>query len=92
VRAAFEAAGLMIDGYRMGATVSIGAAAALAAGCKIEHLMARADAALYTAKESGRNRVVCAPDEPARPVDVEKPMVERRKPRAIAVPLEPASA
>lgn len=92
VRAAFEKAGLVIDGHRMGATVSIGAAAAPAAGCKIEHLMARADAALYTAKESGRNRVVCAPDEPARPVNVEKPAVERRKPRAIPVPLEPASA
>jgi predicted signal transduction protein with EAL and GGDEF domain len=57
----------------MGASVSIGAAAALAAGCKIEHLMARADAALYKAKETGRNRVIVAPEEPARPVEAEKP-------------------
>jgi len=73
VRAAFEAAGMVIDGHRMGASVSIGAAAALAAGCKIEHLMARADAALYKAKETGRNRVIVAPEEPARPVETEKP-------------------
>jgi diguanylate cyclase (GGDEF)-like protein len=92
VRVAFETAGVMIDGHRMGATVSIGAAAALAAGCKIEHVMARADAALYKAKESGRNRVACAPDEPATAVDVKKPAVERRKPRAIPARAEPASA
>jgi diguanylate cyclase (GGDEF)-like protein len=71
VRAAFEAAGVEIGGHRMGATVSIGAATAEIAGCDIAHLLSRADAGLYAAKQSGRNRVACAPDEavlsPIRP-------------------------
>jgi diguanylate cyclase (GGDEF)-like protein len=64
VRAAFEAAGTVIDGHRMAATVSVGAADTLANGCSIEHLLSRADTVLYAAKQAGRNRVVCAPEEP----------------------------
>lgn len=63
VRAAFEAAGVVIAGEAMGATVSIGAADAPATGCNIEHMLSRADAALYVAKNEGRNRVVCAPEQ-----------------------------
>jgi diguanylate cyclase (GGDEF)-like protein len=63
VRAAFEIAGVEIGGHRMGATVSIGMADAPAATCNIDRLFSRADAALYAAKASGRNRVARAPDE-----------------------------
>lgn len=56
VRASFEMAGEMIAGKPLGATVSIGAATALGP-TTVDILLARADAALYTAKELGRNRV-----------------------------------
>lgn len=65
VRAAFEADGAVIVGHRMAATVSIGVADCLARGCNIGRLLSRADAALYASKQSGRNRVTCAPDEVA---------------------------
>jgi PleD family two-component response regulator len=65
VRAAFEAEGAMIVGHRMGATVSVGAADCLAKGCNIGRLLSRSDAALYASKQSGRNRVTCAPDDVA---------------------------
>ena len=65
VRAAFEAAGVEISGHRIGATVSIGAAEALPPAA-IDSLLARADAALYRAKEKGRNRIETS--LPAAPV------------------------
>jgi diguanylate cyclase (GGDEF)-like protein len=63
VRAAFEAAGVMVAGRAMAATVSIGISDARAKACNISHMLAHADTALYAAKEAGRNRVVCAPKE-----------------------------
>ena len=84
VRAAFEVAGVEIGGHRMGATVSIGAACAKMAGCNIDQLLSRADAALYAAKEGGRNRVACAPDESAAtPVSVSAPMPRHPKAEVI---------
>jgi diguanylate cyclase (GGDEF)-like protein len=62
VRAAFEAAGAVIVGHQIGATVSIGVADGLANACSVEHMLSRADAALYAAKHAGRNRVICAPE------------------------------
>ena len=51
----------------MDATVSIGVAEALGQDCNIERMLARADTALYAAKQSGRNRVVCADAADAPP-------------------------
>jgi diguanylate cyclase (GGDEF)-like protein len=61
VRAGFEAVGVEISGSQIGATVSIGTATAPADRHSVEWLIARADAALYAAKKSGRNRVSAAP-------------------------------
>jgi diguanylate cyclase (GGDEF)-like protein len=61
VRAGFETVGVEISGHEIGATVSIGTATAAADRHSVEWLIARADAALYAAKKSGRNRVSAAP-------------------------------
>jgi diguanylate cyclase (GGDEF)-like protein len=62
VRAAFEAARAVVAGHPIGGTVSIGVADGLANACSIEQLLSRADAALYAAKQAGRNCVICAPE------------------------------
>jgi diguanylate cyclase (GGDEF)-like protein len=67
VRAAFEAAGVDISGHDIGATVSIGLAEQFPPAA-IEGLLARADAALYRAKEKGRNRIETSlPAAPVQP-------------------------
>jgi diguanylate cyclase (GGDEF)-like protein len=57
VRTAFEDAGREIAGQKIGVTVSIGAATAYELPCDLSSLLARADVALYRAKEAGRNRL-----------------------------------
>jgi diguanylate cyclase (GGDEF)-like protein len=48
------------DGLTLAVTASIGVADSERCGLDIEGLLARADAAMYVAKQSGRNRVVAA--------------------------------
>jgi diguanylate cyclase (GGDEF)-like protein len=62
VRSAFEISGREIAGEKVGVTVSIGAATAHELPCEISALLARADAALYRAKQAGRNRIEADPD------------------------------
>jgi diguanylate cyclase (GGDEF)-like protein len=57
VRSAFNEAGREIAGQKIGVTVSIGAATAYDLPCDLSALLARADGALYRAKEAGRNRL-----------------------------------
>jgi diguanylate cyclase (GGDEF)-like protein len=89
IRAGFEAAGAVIVGHPIGATVSIGAATARNPIVDIDALINRADAALYDAKRGGRNRMCAAPDLlPAADAAVVVPMPQRklaaRRPEAIA--------
>ena len=57
LRAGFAEAGVTIGGHAIGATVSIGAATSCDPEADIHGLLALADAALYRAKNDGRNRV-----------------------------------
>jgi diguanylate cyclase (GGDEF)-like protein len=71
VRAAFEQVGVEISGHRIGATVSIGVAESVAPLAEIGDLLARADAALYRAKNGGRNCVVTDRELPDAPPSTE---------------------
>lgn len=73
LRAAFEKAGVTVAGRPMGATVSIGVAASREPVTDLDALIARADAALYSAKHEGRNRVFRAPDPPASETAPQEP-------------------
>ena len=65
VRATVEKTPLLIDGHEVKLTVSVGAATARATDREGSVLLKRADAALYAAKRSGRNRVEAAVDDQA---------------------------
>jgi PleD family two-component response regulator len=65
LRVAFQAAGVVISGHQIGATVSIGIATAIGA-VPLDPMLARADAALYRAKHNGRNRIEFDDAEPAK--------------------------
>ncbi|MPZ58984.1 MAG: diguanylate cyclase [Rhizobiales bacterium] len=67
VRGAFEAAGTVMSGHAMNATVSIGTAWTKD-NVGIDAVLAEADAALYRAKANGRNRLELAA-EPVRHPD-----------------------
>jgi diguanylate cyclase (GGDEF)-like protein len=72
IRNAIAARPLAIDGRQLTATVSIGVACYPEDGRTLDALAARADRALYQAKQQGRNRVVryvasAEPDLAAKP-------------------------
>ena len=62
IRRSFEASGMYIDGHRLNATLSAGVASGSGDRLAISSLLREADAALYEAKSSGRNRVVFTED------------------------------
>src|SRR4029079_3422737 len=57
----FVEAAADVDGYSIGATVSIGVVLSQDTTLDIPELLAQADQALYYAQESGRNRVEARP-------------------------------
>ena len=65
LRAAFQAAGEVIAGHEIGATVSIGVATACPP-VSLDALLSCADAALYRAKHNGRNCIEFDNIEPAK--------------------------
>jgi diguanylate cyclase (GGDEF)-like protein len=60
IRSAFAEATVDVDGYPVGATLSIGMVLHEGEGLDVPELLAQADQALYYAKERGRNRVEIA--------------------------------
>ncbi len=79
LRAGFESAGITIANHTIGATVSIGAATSYEPVTDIALLIARADSALYRAKNDGRNRLHKA-DEYADSAQVRPIAAARRHP------------
>lgn len=57
IRDAFAVAARHVDGHPIAATVSIGTASSAQTGYDFDALYASADAALYRAKQKGRNRI-----------------------------------
>jgi diguanylate cyclase (GGDEF)-like protein len=94
VREAFRSCGIEVDNVPVDTTVSIGVASGLA-NTDLEVLLASADAALYCAKRSGRNRVEMATEEPislspddaatAKPTAPRAPTIVRRTPEMTKV-------
>jgi diguanylate cyclase (GGDEF)-like protein len=65
IRETFQKMALFVEGQRIGATVSVGVATSAGGPSTISGLLAEADAALYRAKDQGRNCVVLALREPS---------------------------
>lgn len=78
LRAQMELNRTRINGRLLGATVSIGAAGTAQFGYHLDHLIATADAALYRAKEGGRNGL-CWAEGHHRPLGGWQPGEEWRR-------------
>lgn len=70
LRQAIESQVLVLPDENLKVTISIGIARAQTAMAGFEVMLKRADAALYDAKRSGRNRVVVAPMHAGEPIRV----------------------
>jgi diguanylate cyclase (GGDEF)-like protein len=105
LRAAFEIAGVTVDTIAIGATVSIGLATSYRPESDLDSLLLRADEALYRAKNGGRNRYVCADEQPGseqaralaaarrKPAGLFGRKLTARRPEAVTPnPTEPAPA
>ncbi len=84
VRQAFQDSGVEVDSAPVDTTVSIGVAGGRA-GPELDVLLASADAALYRAKRSGRNRVEAANDEPPSPDQARRRLAAQSPPPRPAV-------
>jgi diguanylate cyclase (GGDEF)-like protein len=67
IRSAFQDDARFVNGHRVGATVSVGAATAPEHGCSLTDIISSADDALYRAKDLGRNRVAAAQRDSGNP-------------------------
>jgi diguanylate cyclase (GGDEF)-like protein len=67
VRVSIAAASMDVTGAKVKVTASIGLASAEAFGYALEALLHEADMAVYAAKRHGRNKVVVAMPQAARP-------------------------
>ncbi len=82
LRRAYVEAAKEIDGQPVMGTLSAGVAVTTDSTLSVEALLARADEALYSAKESGRNRVVVAGEKIARAASVtETPKIAPAMPK-----------
>ncbi len=89
LRVAFEAAGAVVGVHAIGATVSIGAAEANAPVVDVAPLLSRADAALYRAKNDGRNRLCAADSEPVSEAALQPDLPDVKKAAAASGAVSP---
>jgi diguanylate cyclase (GGDEF)-like protein len=87
IRCAFAAATIKVDGYAVGATLSIGVVLHQGEPVELPELLAQADHELYYAKERGRNRIELATfdrarlrREPASPQARDRALAPARRP------------
>jgi diguanylate cyclase (GGDEF)-like protein len=89
LRVAFEAAGAVVGVHAIGATVSIGAAEANAPVVDVAPLLSRADAALYRAKNDGRNRLCTADSEPVSEAALQPDLPDLKKAAVASAAVSP---
>ncbi|HVT56244.1 MAG TPA: GGDEF domain-containing protein [Xanthobacteraceae bacterium] len=91
VRRAFVEAAKTIDGHPVLGTLSAGVAVTTDSTMSVDALLSRADEALYTAKASGRNRVVVAGEKFAPPPSATEAAAAPKTPVLTLVSGGPAS-